>query len=95
MPFNYCLLLDRQDGIYLQMNRLSDLSDMLQAVKNVFSRQQSWLVFCAILLSFLAASEMVVLRREANVQGRNLKAKSVVNWHDSRVKLYGLVINLI
>ncbi|KJV05016.1 hypothetical protein VZ94_21200 [Methylocucumis oryzae] len=38
---------------------LSDLSDMLQAFRNAFSRQQSWLVFCAIILSFLAASEMV------------------------------------
>jgi hypothetical protein len=38
---------------------LTDLSDMLQGFRNAFSRQQSWLVFCAILLSFLAASEMV------------------------------------
>jgi len=44
---------------YLQMNMLSELSDMLQAFRNAFSRQQSWLVFCAIILSFLAASEMV------------------------------------
>lgn len=38
---------------------LPDLYQALHAFKNAFSRQQSWLLFCAITLSFLAATEMV------------------------------------
>lgn len=37
---------------------LPDLYRALHAFKSAFSRQQSWLLFCAILLSFLAAAEM-------------------------------------
>lgn len=38
---------------------LTDLHHALHSFKNAFSRQQSWLLFCAIILSFLAATEMV------------------------------------
>ena len=37
---------------------LLDLHHALHAFKSAFSRQQSWLLFCAIILSFLAATEM-------------------------------------
>ena len=38
---------------------LPDLTHALHAFKSAFSRQRSWLLFCAIILSFLAATEMV------------------------------------
>lgn len=38
---------------------LPDLCRTLHAFKNAFSRQQSWLLFCAVVLSFLASTEMV------------------------------------
>lgn len=37
---------------------LSDLYHALHHFKSEFSRQQSWLLFCSIILSFLAATEM-------------------------------------
>lgn len=37
---------------------LTDLYHALEHFKTAFSRQQSWLLFCAIILSFLAAIEM-------------------------------------
>ena len=37
---------------------LPDLCHALHAFKSAFSRQQGWLLFCAILLGFLAAAEM-------------------------------------
>jgi len=38
---------------------LPDLAHALHAFKSAFSRQRSWLLFCAIIQSFLAATEMV------------------------------------
>jgi len=37
---------------------LTDLYHALHHFKSEFSRERSWLLFCAILLSFLAATEM-------------------------------------
>lgn len=37
---------------------LSDLYHALNSFKSEFSREKSWLLFCAIILSFLAAAEM-------------------------------------
>jgi hypothetical protein len=37
---------------------LPDLYRALHVFKVAFSRQQSWLLFCAIILSFLASPEM-------------------------------------
>lgn len=37
---------------------LSDLYYALHALRSAFSRQKSWLLFCAIILSFLTATEM-------------------------------------
>jgi hypothetical protein len=37
---------------------LVDLSQSLHHFKSEFSRQRAWLLFCAIILSFLAATEM-------------------------------------
>jgi hypothetical protein len=38
---------------------LSYLYHALVELRRAFSRQRSWLVFCAVVLSFLAAPEMV------------------------------------
>lgn len=37
---------------------LLDLYQSLHHFKGEFSRQQAWLLFCAIILSFLGATEM-------------------------------------
>jgi hypothetical protein len=37
---------------------LTDLYHALHHFKSEFSRERSWLLFCAIILSFLAATEM-------------------------------------
>ena len=37
---------------------LNDLYHALQYFKSEFSRERSWLLFCAIVLSFLGATEM-------------------------------------
>lgn len=37
---------------------LSDLSYALRHFKSEFSREKSWLLFCAVILSFLGATEM-------------------------------------
>lgn len=38
---------------------LSDLYHALDSFRSEFSRERSWLLFCAIILSFLAATEMI------------------------------------
>lgn len=37
---------------------LSDLYYALQSLRSEFSRERSWLMFCAVIISFLAAQEM-------------------------------------
>ena len=38
---------------------LPDLYHALDSFRSEFSRERSWLLFCAIILSFLAATEMI------------------------------------
>jgi hypothetical protein len=38
---------------------LQYLYQALESFRSVFSRQRSWLLFCAVVLSFLAAPEML------------------------------------
>ena len=37
---------------------LSDLYYALRSLRSEFSRERSWLMFCAVIVSFLAAQEM-------------------------------------
>ena len=55
---------------------LTYLYHALASFRNAFSRERSWLLFCAVVLSFLAAPEMIGRSTAPRRRNRSTRPRS-------------------